>query len=56
MQKEFCFGNSKVIVNDCCCRNQTEEERNGILARVSLIAYSALVSQAQKKLLNEASA
>ncbi len=47
--KEFKIGNSKIIMNDKYCRNQTADERAEIFRRVSRIAYGALRRQAPKK-------
>lgn len=46
--QEFMIGNTKIIINDSICRDQTPEQREQIFQRVSDIAYGALISQARK--------
>lgn len=46
---EFMLGNTKVIINDMYCRDQTAEQRAQVLQRVSDIAYGALLRQMGEK-------
>ena len=47
MIKEFMIGNTHIKINDKYCHNQTEEERQEIMQRISNMAYAALVRQEQ---------
>lgn len=53
MMQEFMIGNTKIIINDSFCKNQTAEQREKIFQRVSDIAYKALLSQIAKRTLDE---
>lgn len=50
MIKEFMIGNTHIKINDKYCHNQTEEERQAIMQRISNMAYAALVRQEQRKM------
>lgn len=50
MTKEYMIGNTHIKINDKYCHNQTEEERQAIMQRVSNMAHAALIRQEQRRL------